>query len=117
MRINHLSDNILLKIFSFLDDGSLTQAGLVCKRWNYLTKTTELWLFKCLRLGIEENLGRVESILVDEMLVDEDIDWKMAYVELKVFVKQLKLNYIPKLNELSKSIGRYLKTGAENRKI
>lgn len=94
-----MPDHVLLRIFSHMDDKSLEVAGDVCKRWNFLAKTTELWLFKCLKLGTDENLGQIESILIEEKFENEDIDWKLAYYELKEFINQLKLRFLQNMNQ------------------
>jgi hypothetical protein len=97
--MDHLPDHVLIKILSFLDEKSLDSASFVCKRWNYMINTTELWLYKCKYLGKKENLGNIELILVEEMLKGEDIDWKHAYFELEKFVNELKINYLNKLKQ------------------
>ena len=100
--IDNLPDNCLLNIFSQLDDHTVQSVvPSVCKRWYYLSNTVELWLFKCKQLGKNENLGKIESVLIDELLRDEDIDWKLAYFELKDFVKEIKNTYMTKINESS----------------
>ena len=91
--IDNLPDHVLLNIFSQLDDYTVQVVPLVCKRWYYLANTIELWLFKCKRLGKSEDLGKIDAILIDELLKDEDIDWKLAYFELKEFVQEIKRNY------------------------
>jgi hypothetical protein len=88
-----LPDNILLRIFSHLDDKDLESASTVSKRWYFLSNTTELWMFKCHILGRQENLGDVDRVLLEELLSDEDIDWKLAYIELKKFINELKTSY------------------------
>lgn len=90
----------MLNIFSRLDDQSLEVIPRVCKRWYYLANTIELWLFKCKKLGEDENLGNIEACLAEELAKDEDIDWRLAYYELKDFVIEIKLNYIEKINDL-----------------
>ena len=106
--IDNLPDNVLLNIFSQLDDQTVQIIPLVCKRWYYLSNTVELWLFKCKQLGKNENLGKIEAILIDELLRDEDIDWKLAYFELKEFVEEIKKNYMGKINETySKSLSLF----------
>lgn len=90
---------MLLKIFSELDENTLEVAGQVCNRWHYLSNTTELWLFKCIILGIREGLGRIEKILKEEQLSDEDIDWRLAYLELKQFITKLKEEYFEKIDK------------------
>lgn len=77
-----------------MDEITLKNVSMVCSRWNYLTKTNELWLYKCFKLGIDENLGRLENYLLEEMLNNEEVDWKQAYIELKMFINELKSNYI-----------------------
>ena len=94
-----MPDNVLLNIFSQLDDQTVLIVPLVCKRWYYLSNTVELWLFKCKQLGKSEHLGKIEGILLDELMKDEDIDWKLAYFELKEFVQEIKTNYMGKINE------------------
>ncbi|CAF0888646.1 unnamed protein product [Brachionus calyciflorus] len=100
--INHLPDHILLKIFSNLDDESLSKTCLVCKRWYYLTNTQELWFFKCKTLGKTEHLDQIEFELINELYVDEDIDWKMAYYEIKSFINELKVKYLVQINSFYK---------------
>jgi hypothetical protein len=56
--------------------------------------TTELWLFKCRNLGERENLGNIEAFLVEEMQNNEDIDWKLAYIQLNEFAQELKEKYL-----------------------
>lgn len=102
--IDHLPDNVLLNIFSRLDDQSLEVIPRVCKRWYYLANTIELWLYKCKKLGEDEDLGNIEACLAEELAKDEDIDWKLAYSELKDFVVEIKLNYMEKINDL---IGKF----------
>ena len=97
--IDNLPDNVLLNIFSQLDDYTVQVVPLVCKRWYYLSNTIELWLFKCKKLGKNENLGKIDAILIDELLKDEDIDWKLAYFELKEFVQEIKINYMETIND------------------
>ena len=110
--IDNLPDNVLLNIFSQLDDQTVQIIPLVCKRWYYLSNTVELWLFKCKQLGKNENLGKIEAILIDELLRDEDIDWKLAYFELKEFVEEIRKNYMGKINETySKSFNLYYVSG------
>ncbi|KAL4234816.1 proteasome-mediated ubiquitin-dependent protein catabolic process [Mactra antiquata] len=41
--INSLPDELLLKIFSYLDAGSLLMAARVCQRWLPIAKDKELW--------------------------------------------------------------------------
>ncbi|XP_045193371.2 F-box only protein 15-like [Mercenaria mercenaria] len=41
--INHLPDELLLKIFSYLDAGDLLMAARVCKRWLPVAKDSVLW--------------------------------------------------------------------------
>jgi len=41
--INTLTDECLLRLFSFLDKIDLTQCNMVCKRWNVITKDKSLW--------------------------------------------------------------------------
>lgn len=38
-----LPDEVMLKIFSYLQENDLSRAGLVCKRFNNLANDTELW--------------------------------------------------------------------------
>ncbi len=89
----------MLNILSYLDEASLETASLVCKRWNYLVNTTELWLFKCRNLGQRENLGNIEAFLVEEMQNNEDIDWKLAYNQLKEFANEIKQKYLQKYQQ------------------
>ena len=104
--IDNLPDNVLLNIFSQLDDQTIQIIPLVCKRWYYLSNTVELWLFKCKQLGKSENLGKIEAILIDELMKDEDIDWKLAYFELKEFVEEIKRTFLDKINE---TYGKFFK--------
>lgn len=102
--INQIPDNVLLNIFTFLDEETLETASLVCRRWFFLANTVELWIFKCKTLGEKENLLEIESILLSELSNDEDIDWKLAYTELKEFVNELKRKYKDKLDALGEHI-------------
>lgn len=99
--IEHLPDNVLLNIFSLLDIETLDIVEQVCNRWNYLANTPELWVFKCKRLGQIENLDQIEAFLANELTNDEEIDWKLAFIELTEFVKRLKLDYYEKFNEMN----------------
>ena len=56
-------------------------------------------MYKCRILGQKENLGQIDEVLLSELNRDEDIDWKLAFVELENFVEKLKLNYFKELNE------------------
>ena len=91
--IDSLSDELLVKIFLYVDDECLKSVNLVCKRWNYLTKTPEFWYFKCHSLDQrllktnERNLNHIQSI-IQEKCKDEDIDWKSAYFEMKCIIKR-----------------------------
>ena len=89
----------MLVIFSQLDTESLRSVESVCNRWNYLANTPELWMYKCRVLGRTENLGEIENLLINELQKDEEIDWRLAFLELEAFVQQLKLNYIPKFDK------------------
>lgn len=97
--MNYVPDQILLKIFSKLDDKSLTTCSLVCKRWYYLTNTQELWFYKCKILGKLHGIYRIENEIIRELFTDEDIDWKLAYQELKQFILQIKSHFCIKIKE------------------
>jgi hypothetical protein len=93
---------VLLQIFSLLDVKTLENVQQVCDRWNFLANTPELWIFKCKKLGENENLGQIEAFLINELTNDEDIDWKLAYMELLEFIDLLKKNYFDKFSESNK---------------
>ena len=97
--MDNMPDNVILNILSFLDEITLDKASFVCKRWYYLVNTTELWLFKCKKLAQRENLGNIESLLIDEMKKNEDIDWRLAYIELNELIKNLKERYLAKYKQ------------------
>lgn len=94
--MNYLPDQILLKIFSKLDDKSLRICSLVCKRWYYLTNTQELWFYKCKILGNFHGIRRIENEIIKELFTDEDIDWKLAYHELKQYISHIKCHIFNK---------------------
>ena len=81
---------------------TLENVQQVCNRWNFLANTPELWIFKCKKLGENENLGQIEAFLINELTNDEDIDWKLAYMELLEFIDLLKKNYFDKFSESNK---------------
>ncbi|RNA31122.1 mitochondrial division 1-like [Brachionus plicatilis] len=94
--MNYLPDQILMKIFSKLDDKSLSVCSLICKRWYYLTNTQELWFYKCKILGKSHGIYRIENEIIKELYNDEDIDWKLAYHELKQFIFQIRQRFLNK---------------------
>ena len=81
---------------------TLEKVESVCQRWCYLANVPELWVYKCKILGEQENLGQIEAFLVNELSNDEDIDWKTCFVELKEFIKRLKLNYMERFSQVTR---------------
>ena len=106
--INHLPDNVLLKIFSHLDVETLENVSNVCPRWYFLAKTPELWLFKCKKIGEIENINQIVS-LINDLSKNNEIDWRQAFIQIQEFVnsesvKTLKVKYFQNLKINSKSV-------------
>lgn len=97
--MDFLPDQILMRIFSKLDDESLKTCSLVCKRWYYLINTQELWFYKCKILGKLHGVNRIENEIIKELFIDEDIDWKLAYQELKHFISKIKYHFSKRQEE------------------
>ena len=103
LNINHLPDSVLLIIFSYLDVDSIESVELVSKRWSYLSKMPELWIYKVRRLALKEDLKNIDSILLEELNCDEDIDWKLAFVTLEEFVSELRKKYMNELQNIDEN--------------
>jgi hypothetical protein len=92
--MNNLPDSLLLYIFSYLDFKILDNIiPYVCRQWRHLVNTNELWIHKCQKLGENAKLSsKIEYDLISELYQNEEIDWKMAFVELENFILELKSN-------------------------
>jgi hypothetical protein len=106
--INSLSNELLLKIFSYLDAKSLCRCASVCRRWHNLTYNADLWRSLCddigRREGLEDIVNAIEAVNNDSNITSDVaapdgiipqitkviIDWKQAYQDLIKLMMKLK---------------------------
>ncbi|XP_059140672.1 uncharacterized protein LOC131928617 isoform X2 [Physella acuta] len=88
--INHLPDKLLLYVLSFLGPADLLQVSRVCRRWRYLCAMDDLWTLKCLELGEREGVANIPNLVLSARRGAVDIDWMLAYSELKKLIRDLK---------------------------
>ena len=84
--VNRLPDNVLLKIFGYLNQGDLFNSSLTCKRWHRLAFHNKLWKDKCYKLAVQFNQQAVLQYLEKSPSV---MLWKDIYKELNETVQQL----------------------------
>ena len=94
-----------MKIFLYLDNDTLSNVELVCRRWYYLTNTIELWFYKCKEMLLKEKLSKKQMLLFYECIIDnEDLNLKYVFDEITEYLSEIKhLKQQSRLRQLSAS--------------
>lgn len=74
--IGRLPDEILLKIFSFLDDSNLLRLRRVCRRWSRIGADPSFWSVRCKRRWIPTN----STITWSEVVESHQNSWLQTYL-------------------------------------
>ncbi|KAF6020559.1 hypothetical protein EB796_021127 [Bugula neritina] len=86
--IYELPDFVLLKMFSYLDVGSLRNCQEVCRRWRFLCSQPIIWKDKCQKLGNKYNMHNLCASIAKE-LDGKHLDWQTIYLELENRLRRL----------------------------
>jgi len=80
--IDSLPDKVLLRIFSYLSHREICQYAVVCKKWNMISRDTQLWGFVSLRPEISGlHIDRPET-LTNSIMPTKFAGPNLRYLEL-----------------------------------